>query len=567
MKSSHGAHRTLVAVVACGALVMAACSGGDGGTAGTADTVGSTEMDSGDTTVTDPTNPAPAEEVPVPGGTLRIGVEADVEGINPAGNVMPAVGMWMGEAVFDTLAKVGADGSAVPYLAESITPDETLTNWTVMLREGISFHDGTPVNADAVIATFEGQLADVVVGLTVVPLFAPDNLIEKVDDRTVVYHLSSPSTVFPLRLTQQLGVVASKAWLDEVAANPDKSQEPVGSGPFVFESRVKDSVTRFVRNEDYWAGEVYLDAVEFYPVPDSLTRADQLAVGDLDMLHSPGRLAELPDDAIIQSAYDLNGEEGFLALNTSAPPFDDIRVRQAFTYAFAQKEFIALVADGDDTQSANQMFDAESPFYNPDLEQMTDHPELAGELVAAYCADVPVQCTDGKVNVVYSDTGPSTKGERNFAVLQEGWSPFFNVEPRWVAQDQFIIATVTGDFQATQFRLFGGIDPDLDRVYLLCSGIGGVAVNVPRYCDEEIDALLAEQAASTDKAERVSLWQEISQQIADNYTIIFEAHASWRVAYDSSRVRNLCGAVGPDGTPLQCVVAGHTPLVQVWLDE
>jgi ABC-type transport system substrate-binding protein len=119
----------------------------------------------------------------------------------------------------------------------------------------------------------------------------------------------------------------------------------------------------------------------------------------------------------------------------------------------------------------------------------------------------------------------------------------------------------------TQFRLFGGIDPDLDRVYLLCDSIGGVALNVPRYCDPEIDTLLAEQASSTDQAERVGIWQEISQRIADNFTTIWEAHASWRVAYDSLRVRNLCGAVSPEGVPLKCVVAGHTPLAQVWLAE
>jgi peptide/nickel transport system substrate-binding protein len=500
------------------------------------------------------------------GGTLRIGVEADVAGLNPASNVMPAVGMWMGEAVFDTLAKVGADGSAVPHLAESITPDDTLSNWTMKLRSGVKFHDGTPVNADAVIATFEGQLADPLIGLTVVPLFAADNLIEKVDDLTVVYHLSSPSSVFPLRLTTQMGVVASKQWLDEVAANPDKAQEPVGSGPFRFDSRTKDSVTRFVRNDDYWAGAPYLDAIEFYPVPDSLTRADQLSVGDLDMLHSPGALADLPDDDVIQSAYDKNGEEGYLAMNTSKPPFDDIRVRKAFTYTYRQNDFLAAVgaAEGD---AANQMFDPTSPFFNPDLVQHTDSPEMVGDLISSYCVEVPDQCTDGRVDVTYSDTGPTPGTERNFAVLNDGWKEWFNVTPRYAAQDQFIISTVTGDYEVTQFRLFGGIDPDLDRTFLLCASIGGIAVNVPRYCDPTIDELLAKQAASTDQDERAAIWQEISQRIADNYTTIWAAHSSWRIAYDSTRVRGLCDAKGQGGEPLKCVVAGRTALAQIWLAE
>lgn len=565
--------RTLVAALVA-ASMLAACSGSDTGDA-TPDAAGAPSSsqpsdstpapDTSGTATTETTNPAPSPDEPQTGGTLRIGLEADVESLNPASAVLPAGGMWMAEAVFDTLAKVGADGTAVPYLAESITPDATATNWTVTLREGVTFHDGTPVTADDLITTFQGQLADPLIGLTVVPLFVADNLVEKVDDRTVVYHLAGPSSVFPLRLTGQLGIVASGAWLKAVEADPDLAQEPVGSGPFVFDSRSKDSVTRFVRNDDYWAGQVWLDAVEFYPVPDSLTRADQLSVGDLDILHVPGDLSELPDDDVIQSAWDYNGEEGYLAMNTSKPPFDDIRVRQALTYAYRQNDFIQLVANGDESVAANQMFDSESKFYDPDLVQLTDRPDLVGDLISTYCADVPDQCTDGKVDITYSDTGPSVGGERNFALFQEGWSEWFDVTPRFIPQDQFIVATVTGDYEVTQFRLFGGLDPELDRVFLLCQSIGGIAVNVPRYCDPAIDDLLAKQAASTDEAERIDLWRQISRKINEAYIVIWAAHAQWRLPYDSTKVRNLCGAVSPEGVALQCVVAGRTPIAQVWL--
>jgi peptide/nickel transport system substrate-binding protein len=437
----------------------------------------------------------------------------------------------------------------------------------VRLRPGITFHDGTPLTADAVVATFEGQLADPLVGLTVAPLFAADTLIEAVDDLTVVYYLAGPSSVFPLRLTGQLGLVASPTWLDAVAENPDLSQEPVGTGPFRFDKRTQDSITRFVRNENYWAGEVYLDAVEFYPIADSLRRADQLGVGDLDILHSPGPLADLPDDDVISSVYDRNGEEGYLVMNTSIPPFDDIRVRQALTYAFPQREVNTLTSGDIDVegQMANQMFSEDSKFFDPDLVQLTDRPDLVGDLISSYCDETPDQCVDGKVRITYSDTGPTVLGERIFAVIDSAWSEWFVTTPRYQPQDEFIIATVTGDYQVTQFRLFGGIDPELDRVFLLCQSIGGIAVNAARYCDPELDELLATQAASDDEAERIEIWRQISQRINQAFTTIWNSHSEWRIAYDSVRVQNLCGAVSPEGVRLACQVVGRTPLAQVWL--
>lgn len=559
----HLRHRA-VALFICGAFIAAGCSSGDSTSTDTT----AADGDSGSVSSTTelPADPPPSTEEPQFGGTLRVGVEADVQSLNPAGNALPAAGKWMAEAVFDTLVKVSADGEVVPNLAESVEPNDDFSSWTVTLRDGITFHDGTPLDADAVVATFSAQLDDPVVGLTVLPLMTEENFIEKVDDRTVRYNLSGPSTLFPLRLADQLGMVASPVWLAAVEANPDLAQAPVGTGPFIFDSRTKDFVTRFVRNDNYWGGDVYLDAVEFYPVPDQLLRADQLEVGDLDILHAPGRLNALADSDVISSVYDAGGEEGFLAMNTSKAPFDDIRARQAFTYSFPHDDLIEVIAQGDKSVKANQMFTPDERFYNADLVQLTDSPELIGDLVDSYCADVPSQCTDGRINVEYTDT-PGTGQERNFAVLNEGWKDYFNVTPRFVPQDQFIVNTVLGSFDVTQFRLFGGVDPELDRVYLLCESIGGIAVNVVRYCDPEIDELLAQQAASTDDAERTAIWQEIVQRINENFTHIWIGYAQWRVAYNSDRVNNLCGASGVDGDALRCVVLGSTPLRQIWISD
>ena len=219
---------------------------------------------------------------PVAGGTLRYALEADTGGLNPTTSALTASGLNMANAVFDTLTAFGADGTAVPYLAESIEPvDGDLTRWRMRLRPGVVFHDGTPLDAAAVKANFDAQLASPLVSLALRPFFPAEGAVTVVDDLTVDYQVLEPNATFPNQLTSQLGMMASPTWLAAAAEDPTLNQEPVGTGPFVFDSRAQDALTRFVRNDAWWGGAVYLDAVEFLPVPDPATRNDLAFNGDV----------------------------------------------------------------------------------------------------------------------------------------------------------------------------------------------------------------------------------------------------------------------------------------------
>jgi len=167
------------------ALVAAACGGGgnsnDGDAGQTTEAAANTTPNTtGDTASsnTDDTEPATtdvpvvsegqiAEEIveeeqdPVFGGTLRYGLEADVDGLNPTSSALSSPGLTMGHAVFDTIAAYSAEGEPVPYLAESIKPvDGDLSKWRVTLRPDIVFHAGTPLNSEALQVNFESQRAD-----------------------------------------------------------------------------------------------------------------------------------------------------------------------------------------------------------------------------------------------------------------------------------------------------------------------------------------------------------------------------------------------------------------------
>ena len=137
----------------------------------------------------------------------------------------------MAGAVFDTLAAWTPEGEAVPYLAESFTPSDDLRSWTVTLRPGIVFHDGTPLNADAVITSFEAQRTSPLVGLAVQPFFPTEGAVEKIDDLSVRFNLTEPHRHFPTYVTGQLGMVASPIWLAAAQADPTLNQRAGGHRP------------------------------------------------------------------------------------------------------------------------------------------------------------------------------------------------------------------------------------------------------------------------------------------------------------------------------------------------
>ena len=218
----------------------------------------------------------------------------------------------MANAVFDTLTAWNVEDppTAVPYLAESVEPvDGDFSKWVVTIRQGITFHDGTPLTIDAILLGFETQKADPLVGLAVKPFYPETGATERIDDYTAQFNLLEPNAYFPGALTGQLGYVSSPTWLAAALADPTLNQQPVGTGPFVFDSRSPDSVTRFVRNEDWWNGDVYLDAIEFVPVPDADTRAELLVQGDLNALQTsdPGAIQTLDGDPSIQQVKDEIG--------------------------------------------------------------------------------------------------------------------------------------------------------------------------------------------------------------------------------------------------------------------
>ena len=291
------------------------------------------------------TGDTPAESGPQRGGTLRVGASAEGDGLNPAANSFSGPVYLMAYPLFDPLTYYDTDGNWVPFLAESWTKIGDGTVWQMKVREGVRFHDGhwcganceswRQLDADDVIATFNAQLADPIVGYAYKPGFDPEVPIRKVDDYTVEYKGVRPAARLPIAFTGQLGMVLPSEWLKLAVADKKLNQMPVGTGPFMVENRIEKEVTVLVRNPDYWAADmidVYLDRIEVYPITDSTIASQRLIAGDLDVVvvSAVEAILTLRDaaDRGVSTFENPRGEETLAILNGGIGLLQQVRLRR-----------------------------------------------------------------------------------------------------------------------------------------------------------------------------------------------------------------------------------------------
>jgi ABC-type transport system substrate-binding protein len=499
-------------------LLAAACGAGD-------DETSTADDDTADATT-------PADEAPEPhaGGKLVYGIDAESDGYNPVTNRWAQSGHTVASAVYDPLATIDEQGQAVPYLAESIEPNDDFTEWTVTLREGVVFHNGDPLTADAVAEVFEAHRG----GLVTASYLQPVTDIEVVDDLTLVFTVDAPWVTFPYALASQIGYVMHPAMLTD----PDSAAEPVGTGPFVFEAWDRGRSWSGARNDDYWRTDddgtplPYLDRIEFVVYEDGIVRNEALENGDVDLLFTltPQAILDLRGNSTLTVAEYNRGDEDLIALNAEQAPFDNVHARRALAHATNQEEFL--------TEIQNDVFvTATGPFAPGQLGHRDDngYPEFdlekAQEEVALYQED-----TGEPLSFVYT----AADDVDNLAAAQslaEMWSQAgVGVEIAAVPQSEIIFSAVTGQYEAIDWRNWSVPDPDGDYVWWHSSGFRpleeGVSLNVSRFGDDEIDAALDEARGSTDQEERDEAYARVAARMGEMAPYVWLGRVGWAMAAD-----------------------------------
>ncbi|GAB3277906.1 ABC transporter substrate-binding protein [Kineosporia babensis] len=303
--------------------------------------------------------------------------------------------------VYASLTRVDDAGNAVPDLAESWDYNDKGDQVTFHLREGLTFSDGTPVNAEAVKQAIERAKNQ-----EDSALFGDLTSIEKVTtegDLDAVVHLSQVDYQIPLLFGERVLQVASP----KAAADPKAlDQNPVGHGPFVVTQIIPGTKAVLEKNPDYWdAANIHIEKVELVSAPDPSTVVSGLQTGVYnfaDLAPSQAKAAEGAGlDVFVQPGYNASN----LSLNVNKKPFDDPKVVEAVRHAINRQEFVDKLTFGYGT-IATQPFPEEYIAYDPDSADLWPYDVAKAK---AALAESKYSGDDLKIDLVIPDEDASAE--------------------------------------------------------------------------------------------------------------------------------------------------------------
>ncbi|MHA6627453.1 ABC transporter substrate-binding protein [Pseudonocardia sichuanensis] len=407
------------------------------------------------------------------------------------------------QQVLETLVTM-EDGEPVGLLAESFEPVDDRT-WVLHLRDGVTFSDGTPLTARDVKASVErGQALE----WSLAPLFAAVEAVEATDDRTVTFRTTEPLGTLPSTLSLVFIGPADRV------NDPAYWELPVGTGPFVFESFTPDDRVVLRRNDAHWGEKATLDRVEIVSIPETAARITALRTGEVDVLQSipPDQVSEVDGQPDITYGSGPSFTYYFTWFNSSRPPFDDVRVRQALWHAL---DLEAIIGDlfGDSASVARAPI-TQDVFGATALQPYPHDPDRARALLAE------AGHADGlRVSMQWPrDGGPNIRALAQAMV--SAWATVgVTVDPLEKERPQWLQDLNTKNFDLnlqTNTTGTGDADFTLARLYVCSADRNG-------YCNPELDRLLLAARASLDQGEREQLYAQAAQLVWDEAVGIFPA--------------------------------------------
>ncbi len=467
------------------------------------------------------------QDEPKTGGVLRYGLSTDPSNFEPhisTGAASSAVKLM----VYAQLLTYDNDANLIGNLAEEFGWADD-TTYEVKIREGVTWHDGSPVTVDDVIFSYN-RIMDPETAATLAPRLADVEALEAGDGNVVRFKLSQPNVTLPYVLADHSSMIVSQAWIE---SGVDPKTTMMGCGPFKFTEWQPGVVIRLTRNENYFMeGLPYLDGIDFQPMADDNARVTALRSGTVDFIdYVPyTQMTILSEDPNFVFASDSTLGFGWLAFVHDMAPVDNVAVRQAFAYGMDREKMVTTAFASHGAPITGGVIPEGWIGYSPDLEGMfaPDYERAKSLLKEAGLDTLAIDILSTSTYSVIARPAEAAQAELqqaniNGTLQMQEWLTF-----RQTVADATYPVHVWGSSPAFN-------DPDFLSEYV---GSNGFFAKQIHFSDERLDPLLVEGRQSRDEALRNEIYNEVQTIVAEvlPWTYLIrrtqgEAHATYVQGY------------------------------------
>ena len=476
---------------------------------------------------------------PVTGGTLTYASgDAEPTCLDPhvGGNYPQAL---VSTQFLESLVSLDTEGTIIPWLAESWTVSDDGLSWEFTLKDGVTFTDGTPLDAAAVQANI-AHLQDPTTGSSTGYLaLAKVTGTEAVSDSVVRLTLGQPDSALLESLSQPWLAIESPTALER--SQDENCTAPVGTGPFVVDSWVKQNAITLVRNDDYTSppadaaheGPAYLETIVWRFIPDSASRYAALQAGEVDVIDNaqPDTITQAESsDRIVHLDAPRPGASNRIELNAGKAPFNDALVREAFIRSANVDDAVASLFQGSADRSYSALSSVE-PLGISRADLFDYDPDAAADLLddAGWTEtdSAGYRGKDGvRLTVVFPvSTNQSIPAEQSlFEQIQAtAKETGFDVQLTKLDLSSWYTALGSNNYDAVSAP-YTKVGPDVLRILFHSDGItpapSGYFANHSQVNDPELDSLLTQADETNDADTRASLYADAQNVILEGFHIL-----------------------------------------------
>lgn len=489
MKKKWKSLKPLTAVFCAAALTLglAACSGGN------------TSADTGSASDTESASSAGQEAAgsgSASGRTdlnLRIG---DAFSTVDPHNLSLNSDIMLSRQIYEPLYWINDEGEEIPMLATEYSVSEDGLTWTFQLREGVTFQNGDPLTAQDVVYSYERCFDNAYMQEKVEAI----DSVTAPDDSTVEMHLKYQFSPLMEKIAA-IGIVSQSF----AEANMDDQGllgfNACGTGAYSVKEAIPDVSITLEAYSGYWGGEAPIKTLNFEQITDETTAVTAFEAGEIDVMSIPSaNWAQISESGQYNTDSRPSNHVVYLIFNTEAAPFDNRELRQAIAYAINREDIIAVAADGL-ADPATSLATSYMLGYTEDHMTYEYDPEKAKELLAE--AGYP----DG-LDIGSMKTMSGSYFEKVMQVVQSQLAEVgITSTIEGMDGNSLVEDCITGNFTLADMGQNLSLDYDFLKTYFNEEYINGL--NMARVSDSQIQELFEQGASTTDREERLAIYQEI----------------------------------------------------------